>query len=169
VEPIRPDITIVYEKYTEEAANFISGSLANKYTCHVLKDTAFEGKKNTLSNNNRILFLSEDLIGTYLGMGEKTEFAIDAYYGDQKIVVYATLSSLGNWRSIWVNLEKTLNTLPKDAISFYKQLSYGGDILLYPLLRKKGKASKWKFDSGFYKCAVEFFLKEENIKLIISD
>lgn len=45
MEKIKPDFTIVYEKYTEEAANFLSGSLANKYTCLVQKDTVFEGKK----------------------------------------------------------------------------------------------------------------------------
>jgi hypothetical protein len=169
MEPIKPDFTIVYEKYTEEAATFLSGSLANKYTCKVLKDTVFESNKNIYTNNNRILFLSEVLIGTYLGMGEKTEYAIDANWGDDKIVVYTTLSSLGNWRSLWVDIDKTLNTLPKDAVSSYKQFVYGGDFLLYPLLRKQGKPSKITFDRYFYNCAVGFFLKDENIKLIIPD
>lgn len=171
MEPIRPDLTIVYEKYTEEAANFISGSLANKYTCNVLKDTVFEGKKNTYSNNNRILFLSKDLAGTYLSMGVHTEYAIDAGFRDQKIVVYATLSSLGNWRSILINIDKTLSTFPKDDVSFYKQLKYGGDILLYafPIFRKEGKASKLVYDRVFYNVAVKFFLKDEKIKLIIPD
>lgn len=132
-------------------------------------------KKNEYSNNNRILFLSEDLGRTYLSMGDHTEYAIDGYWGENKIVVYATLSSLGNWRSIWINIDKTINTLPKDEVSFYKQLIYGGDILLrynpfyYNTFRKLGKPSKHRFDRVFYNYTVEFFLKEENIKLIIPD
>lgn len=48
MEPIKPDLTIVYEKYTEEAANFFSGSLANKYTCNTLKDTILRVKRTLI-------------------------------------------------------------------------------------------------------------------------
>ena len=162
MEKIKPELTIVYEKYTERAANFISGSLANKYTCLVQKDTVFEGKKYEYSNNNRILFLSEDLIRNYLHGGKATEYVID----EDGFIVYSLFYKLGNWCGIQVDKEKTIKTLTINGKIYYYGMKYYGDFLIYPFVRHR--ASK-EMENSFYLEAVRYFLKEENIKLILPD
>lgn len=164
MEPIRPDLTIVYEKYTEEAANFISGSLASKYTCVVQKDTVFESKKYEYTNNNRILFLSEDLIRNYLRGSKLTEYVIK---DDDDLIVYSLFYTLGNWCGIQVDKEKTIKTLPKRDRFYYYAWKYYGDFFIYPFIRKR--ASKEGMENWIYIVALKYFLKDENIKLIFPD
>ena len=164
MEKIKPDITIVYEKYTEKAANLLSGGLANKYTCLVQKDTVFEAKKNEYTNNNRILFLSEILIDQYLSVSNVSDYVIDSCFEKSKI--YFRLYSLGNWRGIWIDIEKTVKSEPRDLRIGWYYLRYFGDYLCYPLFWRKWSKDIEKL---YYVTIVEFFLKEENIKLIISD
>lgn len=156
------DLVIVYDKYTEKVANGISGKLAGKYTCLVQKDTVFKSNKNSYTNNNRILFLVEDLIFDYLSMGEKTEYVIE----DEGIVSYTFLYSLGNWRGIWVDKEKSIKALPKNDKIYYYFTKFYTDIAGYPFVRRR--LSK-DIESLFYKIAADFFFKNENIKLIIPD
>lgn len=174
MEKIKPDLVIVYDKYTESAANGLSGKLAGTYVCNVQKATVFESKKNEYTNNNRILFLTERfLISQYLSMGEKSEYVIDADYIDGDLIeggkykVYAYLYSLGNWRGVEVDIEKTINALPKKEIRWYNFYKYFVDYLLYPYIR--GRRASKEFEGFFYESAMNFFLKDENIKLIIPD
>lgn len=168
MEKVKPDLVIVYDKYTESIANGISGRLAGNYTCNVQSDKVFESKKFEYSNNNKILFLSKDLIWQYLSMGEITEYAIDANFvgGPEKCTVYASLYSLGNWRGIKVNLERTINALPKKEIRAYNYYKYFADFIISPF--GKCRVSKL-FEGSFYESAVEYFLKKENLKLIIPE
>ncbi len=173
MEKVKPDLVIVYDKYTERAANGVSGKLAGNYICNVQKLTVFESKKNEYTNNNRILFLTErSLMWPYLCMGKMTKYVIDADYIDGDLIeggkykVFAYLHSLGNWRGIEVDIEKTINALPKKEIRAYKSFKYFHDYLLYPFSRRRVSMD---FEGFFYESAVEFFLKKENIKLIIPD
>ncbi len=171
MEKKSPDLVIVYDKYTEKMANGISGKLAGTYTCLVQSDKVFESNKNSYTNNNRILFLAEDLISQYLSMGEVTNYAIDGNYlelEDIKNKVYTCLYSLGKWRGIKVDVEKTIKALPKIEIRAYYQLKYFGDFLLFPFSYRKNSMSK-RIENSFYERTVGFFLKNENIKLIIPD
>jgi hypothetical protein len=155
MEKIKPDLVIVYDKYTEKMANGISGKLAGTYTCLVQSDKVFESNKNSYTNNNRILFLAEDLIQQYLGMGVVTEYAIEKWWEKEKYTVYSCLYSLGNWRGILI-YEKSRSIL--DVI---------GDTVAYPFIGKR--VCKVDIMRFYSENVVEFFCKNENIKLIIPD
>ncbi len=164
MEKKSPDLVIVYDKKTEKAANGISGTLAGTYTCLVQKDKVFESNKNSYTNNNKILFLSDDLIFQYLGMGKSTEYVIKV---DDDFYVYANVISLGNWRGIVVNIDKTVKSLPKrDAFNYY-MCKYFVDFAGY--IFTLNRPSKVLFEATFYDCTIEFFLKKENRKLIIPE
>jgi len=112
MEKIKPDLVIVYDKNTEKVANGISGRLAGSYTCLVQSDKVFENKKYEYSNNNKILFLSYNLMCQYMSMGKKTNYTIDNGYFN----VYAYVYSLGNWRGIYVDIDKTVKSDKRDTI-----------------------------------------------------
>ena len=160
------DLVIVYDKYTEEIANGISGKLAGKYTCLVQSNKVFESKKNSYTNNNKILFLSENLIGQYMSMSDVSDYAIDTL-DNGKSKIYFYLYSLGNWRGIWIDMEKTAKSLPRKFRNDWYFYRYFGDYYCYPFLGRK--MSKDLFDSVCYEEVVRFLLKEENIKLLITD
>lgn len=164
MEKKTPDLVIVYDKYTEEMANGISGKLAGTYTCLVQSDKVFESNKNSYTNNNRILFLAEDLIQQYLGMGEVIEYAIEKWWYNEKHTVYACLYLLGNWRGILIN-EKPRSIL--NAIG-NTVLNAIGNTVAYPFIGFK-RVSKIDIMRFYSKNVVEFFCKNENIKLIIPD
>lgn len=166
METVRPDLVIVYDKYTESAANGLSGKLAGTYTCNVQETSVFKSSKNKYSNNNNVLFLTEskELISTYLSMGERTEYVIEE---EKKAKVYAYLYSLGKWRGIWVDMENSIKALTKYEKLFYYLFHYYGDFFSYPFNRRR--LSKELVVSAFYETAVRFFLKEENIRMIIPD
>lgn len=172
MEKKSPDLVIVYDKYTETAANGFSGGLVDyKYTCLVQKDTVFESKKNSYTNNNKILFLSENLINQYMSMSHESDYVIDIDWGDtgwgkRKFKIYFYLYSLGNWRGIWVDIEKSAKSQPRKYRNAWYLFRYFGDYYAYPIVWNK--ISKW-FDSNCYEEVIKFFLKEENIKLILSD
>lgn len=171
MEKVKADLVIVYDKYTGEMANGISGKLAGTYTCLVQSDKLFESKKKEFNytNNNKILFLSNDSIEQYLSMSKVTHFAIEADYfgGPEKYKIYAKLYSLGNWRGIKVDIERTINALPKIERRGYK-IDRCCEFVFFPIMFTKFRPSKLIEDLT-YESAVEFFLKEENLKLIISD
>lgn len=167
----KADLVIVYDKYTETAANGFSGGLVDyKYTCLVQKDTVFESKKNSYTNNNKILFLSENLIGQYLSMSHKSDYVIDTDWGNEKIKIYFYLYSLGNWRGIWIDMEKTAKYLPaKYKWRFYTLRATDYNFAIWTVLINGRRFSKSCFDEPLYMDVIKFLLKKENIKLIISD
>ena len=170
MEKKSPDLVIVYDKYTEKMANGISGKLAGTYTCLVQIDTLFESKKKDFNytNNNKILFLSEEMINRYLSMGEVAEYAIEKEWYQGKCTIYVELYSLGNWRGILINGEKTVKTQTKFDIAFRYLQTRFSDYVGY-LIHGFKKVSKIE-DLYFYSGAVvDFFLKKENIKLIIPE
>ena len=167
MEKKSPDLVIVYDKYTEEMANGISGKLAGTYTCLVQSDKVFESNKNSYTNNNRILFLAEDLIWSYLKMGKMTEYTVEKKWGKGKCTVYFDLYSLGNWRGIYIDGGKTARSQSTIETIFYYTGKYYADYLLYPFKFKK--SSKEDDISNYSKNVIEFFCKNENIKLLIPD
>ncbi len=126
MEKIKPELTIVCEKYTEQAANFLSGSLATEY---VIKE--------------------------------------DAFKDEDDLIVYSLFFKLGNWCGIQVDKEKTIKTLPRMAKIYYYGMKYWGDFLIYPFVRHRS-SREW-MENMIYIVAVKYFLKEENIKLILPD
>ena len=168
MEKKSPDLVIVYDKYTEQMANGISGRLVGTYTCLAQNEKVFESNKNSYSNNNRILFLSEDLICQYLGLGEVAECAIEKEWYEGKCTIYVELYSLGNWRGILINGGKTAKTQTKFDMAYRYLQTCFTDFVAYPLMGFK-KCSKME-DLYFYSGAVvDFFLKDENLKLIIPE
>ena len=167
MEKKTPDLVIVYDKYTEEMANGISGKLAGTYTCLVQSDKVFESKKYEYSNNNRILFLAEDLIWSYLKMGKMTEYTVEKKWGKGKCTVYFDLYSLGNWRGIYIDGGKTARSQSTIETIFYYTGKYYADYLLYPFKFKKD--SKVDDFLLYSEDVVKFFCKKENLKLIIPD
>ena len=167
MEKIKPDLVIVYDKYTEEMANGISGKLAGIYTCLVQSDKVFKNNKNSYTNNNRILFLAEDLIWDYLKMGKVNEYTVETKWGKGKCTVYFYLYSLGNWRGIYIDGGKTARSYPLIDTMLYYGSKYYGDLFAYPFGFKR--STKESDILAFSEIVVDFFLNKENIKLIIPD
>lgn len=163
MEKVKPDLVIVYDKNTEKVANGISGTLAGTFTCLVQRDKVFENNKSNYTNNNKILFLSSDLMSQYMSMGKETNYTIDNGYFN----VYASVISLGNWRGIYVDIDKTVKSLSKRDAFWYYSCKYYLDFVACLFIFKR--ASKVIYEDLFYQDAVEFFLKKENRKLIIPE
>jgi len=107
-----------------------------------------------------------------MGMSVVSDYVIDIDWGDtdwgkREFKIYFYLYSLGNWRGIWVDIEKTAKSQPRKFRNTWYVFRYFGDYYCYPLLGRK--MSKDLFDSMCYEEVVKFFLKKENIKLIVSD
>lgn len=159
------DLTIVYDtEYTERAANVLSNGLQGKYTCVVQRYSVYEKDKDAITNNNRIIFVFEEKkkIWQYLFDAECSEFKIDYNSFGSVGPVYAYLYSSGNWRGVWVDVEKTIYTASKED-----------RLLIFAWKCSRFMPSSLEsfinFKTSFYTTAIQFFLKEENLKLILPD
>lgn len=100
-------------------------------------------------------------------MAKSILYEVDVDWGGKyKFTVFTYLYSLGNWRGIWVNIEKSFKTGPK-SYYWHGKFVQSIDFLFSPFLG--GRRFKMVIDNNFYKEAAKYFLKEENIKLLIPD
>ena len=158
------DLYIVYNKTTKIQAKSLSNKLAEKnYKCAVWDEKTFHGKEVSTVNTNKFLFFSQSLIDENVSI----EIA-----KTRTITKGVTLVSIGNMHGIIVDpsviIEKSF--MGRNWWKYLITLVAAGLIgsaILTPFLLIKDPRKKAK--TKLYFDAVEYLIKNDNIKIIIPD